>query len=207
MSSPVAHYENFLLNNASTISTVQSSLRSLTWFLPGRFKDADLASEARESPTTHFISFLVINLSVFSQVSAFLNLTSLYHDSVLSRVIRSDPKFKPLIPPSQHSRFTRGWSDKNSRYKWAARTLEVIRFLELVIEMGLRRKVSNKNRWRGVFLLELVKCVIFTPTLTPYHIGRRLFIADPFYQSHSTAYDLEDNPQTRNMSSASRARF
>jgi len=155
MSSPVAHYENFLLNNASTISTVESSLRSLTWFLPGRFKDADLASEA---------------------LSAFLNLTSLYHDSVLSRVIRSDPKFKPLIPPSQHSRFTRGWSDKNSRYKWAARTLEVIRFLELVIEMGLRRKVSNKNRWRGVFLLELVKAIL---RLMILRITRRPGICPP----------------------------
>lgn len=48
MPAPVAHYESFLLNNVATISTLESSLRSLTWFLPGRFKDAELASEARE---------------------------------------------------------------------------------------------------------------------------------------------------------------
>lgn len=48
MSSALARYENFLLSNASTVSTLESSLRSLTWLLPGRFKDAELASEACE---------------------------------------------------------------------------------------------------------------------------------------------------------------
>jgi hypothetical protein len=47
MSSSIARYESFLINNVSTISTLESSLRSVTWFLPGRFKDAELASEAR----------------------------------------------------------------------------------------------------------------------------------------------------------------
>lgn len=36
------------MHNVSTISTLESSLRSVTWFLPGRFKDAELASEARQ---------------------------------------------------------------------------------------------------------------------------------------------------------------
>lgn len=50
-SSPLARYEAFLISNASTISTIESSLRSLTWFLPGRFKDAELASETRAHAT------------------------------------------------------------------------------------------------------------------------------------------------------------
>jgi peroxin-16 len=41
-------YEAWLLNNISAMSTLESSLRSLTWFLPGRFKDAELASETRQ---------------------------------------------------------------------------------------------------------------------------------------------------------------
>ena len=49
MSAALARYESFLVNNVSTISTVESSLRSITWLLPGRFKDAELASEARQS--------------------------------------------------------------------------------------------------------------------------------------------------------------
>ena len=49
MSSALAKYEDFLVRNVSTISSVESSLRSITWFLPGRFKDAELASEACSS--------------------------------------------------------------------------------------------------------------------------------------------------------------
>ena len=54
MATSKARYEAFLINNVSTISTLESSLRSITWFLPGRFKDAELASEAR--PYTSFRS-------------------------------------------------------------------------------------------------------------------------------------------------------
>jgi peroxin-16 len=157
MSSPVARYESFLINNVSTISTLESSLRSVTWFLPGRFKDAELASEARQ-----LLSFTSIPVSdiISPLVSASLNVMSLYHDTLLARITQSDPKYKPLIPTSLHTRYTRAWSDKNYRYKWAARALELVRFTELVIEMGLRRKVSSRNKWRAIVLLEVLKCVI-----------------------------------------------
>jgi peroxin-16 len=56
MSSSLARYESFLINNVSTISSLESSLRSITWFLPGRFKDAELASEARQSLLFNLIS-------------------------------------------------------------------------------------------------------------------------------------------------------
>lgn len=42
-------YKTFIAHNVSTISSLESTLRSLTWFLPGRFKDADLVSEGRQS--------------------------------------------------------------------------------------------------------------------------------------------------------------
>jgi len=123
----------------SAMSTLESSLRSLTWFLPGRFKDAELASEA---------------------LAASLNLVSMYHDTLLAKVTQRDPHYHPLIPSSLHTRFTRAWSDKNSRYKWAARALEFIRFTELVLEMTLRRKVSARTRWRIVVLLEAMKAFL-----------------------------------------------
>ena len=84
---------------------------------------------------------------------------SLYHDTLLAKIVQSEPKYKPLIPTSLHTRYTRAWSDKNSHYKWAARALELVRFTELVIEMGLRRKVSTQNKWRGIVLLEVIKYV------------------------------------------------
>jgi hypothetical protein len=47
MSSVLTRYESFLIQNVSTISSLESTLRSISWFLPGRFKDAELVSEAR----------------------------------------------------------------------------------------------------------------------------------------------------------------
>lgn len=83
----------------------------------------------------------------------------MYHDTLLAKIVQADPKYRPLLPTSLHTRFTRAWSDKNARYKWAARTLELIRFTELVLEMGLRRKVSGQNKWRAIVLLEIIKYV------------------------------------------------
>ncbi|KAH7883547.1 peroxisomal membrane protein PEX16 [Phlebopus sp. FC_14] len=139
MSSTLAKYESFLVHNVSTISTLESTLRSITWFLPGRFKDAELASEA---------------------LSALLNVTSLYHDTLLARIVHSDPKWKPILPIPLHTRYTRAWSDKESIYRWAARALEFIRFTQLLIEMGMRRRFSDKNRWRGILLLECIKAIL-----------------------------------------------
>ena len=43
-------YDTTLLENTSTLVQVESALRNLTWFLPGRFQDAELASEGGECP-------------------------------------------------------------------------------------------------------------------------------------------------------------
>ena len=78
---------------------------------------------------------------------------------LLSRVVAADPKYRPLIPTSLHTRFTRAWSDRNAQYKWLARSLELIRFTELMLDMILKRKTSEKTRWRGIVFLEAIKCV------------------------------------------------
>ncbi|KAK2461943.1 hypothetical protein APHAL10511_006406 [Amanita phalloides] len=153
--SSIARYEAFLVKNISTIASLESSLRSFTWFLPGRFKDAELASEA---------------------LSALLNALSMYHDTLLERFVRSDPKYKPLIPSSLHTRYTRAWAEKNVLYKWAARSLELIRFAQLLIEMGLRRTVSPRTRWRGVIALETIKALL---RLMLLRITRRPLLSPP----------------------------
>lgn len=133
---------------------LESSLRSITWFLPGRFKDAELASEARPWLVSRFLYLCAYKIG---PVSATLNLLSLYHDTIIVRRVAQSPKFKPLIPPSVNSRYTRAWAEKENVYKWVARILETIKYLELVIEMGLRRKISQKGRWRSIVILELIK--------------------------------------------------
>ncbi|KAN0100585.1 Peroxisome membrane protein [Tylopilus felleus] len=139
MSLTLAKYENFLVKNVSTISALESSLRSLTWFLPGRFKDADLVSEA---------------------LSALLNVTSLYHDTLLARIVKSDPHWKPILPTPLHTKYTRAWSDKNALYKWVARALELIKFTQLLVEMVMKRKLSTRARWRGIVLMEAIKVIL-----------------------------------------------
>ncbi|KAG6336662.1 hypothetical protein ID866_2409 [Astraeus odoratus] len=145
MSSALAKYEDFLVKNVSTITSVESTLRSITWFLPGRFKDAELASEA---------------------LSALLNVTNLYHDTLLAKIIQNDPKWKPILPLPLHTRYTRAWCNKDNIYKWVARALELIRFTQLLIEMGMRRKLSDKNRWRGIVFIEAVK-ITRRPLVSP----------------------------------------
>ncbi|KAH9858131.1 peroxisome membrane protein [Lenzites betulinus] len=167
MSSLLAHYESFLVAHVSTISSLESSLRSITWILPGRFKDAELASEA---------------------LSAILNVMSIYHDTLLARVAQTDPKYKPLLPASPHTRYTRAWSEKDGRYKWAARALEILRFTELLVEMGLRRKVSNKTRWRGIILVEAVKALL---RLLLLRITRRPLLSSPIPERE---FDPENIP-------------
>ncbi|KAK7059012.1 hypothetical protein VNI00_001636 [Paramarasmius palmivorus] len=101
---------------------------------------------------------------------------SMYHDTLLARLVKTDPNIRALLPPSMHTRFTRAWADKDSRYKWIARILEVIRFTELVVEMGLRRKVSNRSRWRGIILLEILKAFL---RLTLLRITKRPLLNPP----------------------------
>ena len=99
-----------------------------------------------------YLSFLMYT------VSALLNVMSMYHDTILSKIMQSDQKYKPLLPSSIHARYTRAWSEKSFTYKWASRALELIRFVELLVEMGLRRKTSLKARWRGIVFIEMIKC-------------------------------------------------
>jgi len=100
-------------------------------------------------------------------VTTLLNVVSMYHDTLLSRVVSNNPSYKPLIPTTLHTRFTKAWTDKTALYKWASRALEVIKFTELMIEMGLRRKFSTKAKWRGIVLLEMIKSVSLHLSLGP----------------------------------------
>lgn len=104
----------------------------------------------------HFVS-IIWSFYLCILVTTLLNVMSMYHDTLLARVAKANPSYRPLIPSSLHTRFTKAWSDKDSLYKWAARFLEIIRFTELVIEMGLRRKVSDKTKWRSIIILETIK--------------------------------------------------
>lgn len=173
-------YEKLLVDNISTVNTVESTIRNVTWFLPGRFADADVASEGRELPSP-VTSFGPPHL--LTSVYALLSLVSSGHDALLEKRIppalslpphpfAPEPvvqeslfgappptsRVQPLLPPaSEHRRYTRYWADRSKTYRRAARTLQTVTYIELLLEMLIRRKVGDRARWRLVLSIEAFK--------------------------------------------------
>ncbi|EGO04388.1 hypothetical protein SERLA73DRAFT_173759 [Serpula lacrymans var. lacrymans S7.3] len=135
----MAKYESILLDHVSKFHTLESSLRSLTWLLPGKFKDAELASEV---------------------LSASLNVMGMYQDILLENIVPSNASRKSIPRVPAHTRYTQTWLASDSVYKWVARIVEFIRFVQLVIEMGLQRKASIQTKWRGIVMLEILKAIL-----------------------------------------------
>lgn len=102
---------------------------------PGRFRDAEIASE-----------------SIHSGVQ----LLSLYHDGLLSRAVSRLP-----APParSAHARYTRFWAHRSRLYRRVALVLQMVVYTELLCEMTAKRRGGERARWRVVVLLEAIKAV------------------------------------------------
>ncbi|KAH6855363.1 peroxisome membrane protein [Chaetomium sp. MPI-CAGE-AT-0009] len=135
-------YDDFITKNAHQVSQIESTLRSLTYIIPGRFRDAEIASE-----------------SIHSGVQ----LLSLYHDTLLRRAHKLATKV-PLPPslsqpaPTPHSRYTRFWTLKSTLYRRVAYALQIVHYVELLCEMAAKRR-GERIRWRVVVLLEAAKAL------------------------------------------------
>ncbi|RKP27483.1 peroxisome membrane protein [Syncephalis pseudoplumigaleata] len=164
-------YESFLLNNASQISSIESSLRSFTYILPGRFHDAELASEG---------------------LFALLNLVGLYHDAVIRQALATrrhrvasfaeagpgtEREEQPASDPTaQHNVYTRAlWRSSSIRYLSLALTL--VKTTEVTAEMLVRRRWGNDARWRAVLAIELVKALL--RVLLLQRTDRRTLLSPP----------------------------
>ncbi|KAI1252337.1 hypothetical protein MGN70_006912 [Eutypa lata] len=131
-------YRDFITKNAHQVSQIESALRSLTYVIPGRFRDAEIASETLHSG---------------------VQLLSLYHDAVLRAAAIRIPALAAAtkVPvPSPHTRYTRFWTAKSKLYRRIAMLLQVVQYTELLWEMAAKRK-GEKIRWRVVIVLEAVK--------------------------------------------------
>ncbi|KAK4055882.1 hypothetical protein OIO90_003139 [Microbotryomycetes sp. JL221] len=134
----VKSYEDMILKSTTRVSSIESSLRSLTWFLPGRFQDSELASEA---------------------LYTLLNILGVYHDSIVLRTVSVLPP--PVRPPSSsHARYTRHYVQRSSTYKTLARSLTVIGYTELLIEMTVRKKLGQNKAEQTVIGIETVKALL-----------------------------------------------
>ncbi|RKP07485.1 peroxisome membrane protein, partial [Thamnocephalis sphaerospora] len=162
-------YEEFLLKNASQISSIESTLRTLTYILPGRFHDAELASE-----------------SLF----AGLKLLGLYHDALIvralatrrHRVIDSSPatdisERPPADPLVQHNRYTRALWSTDGLTRRAAIALTVVKATEVTAEMLVRRRLGEEARWRLVLAIESIKALL--RVLLLHQGGHRTLVTPP----------------------------
>lgn len=133
----LAIYDDFITKNSSQVSQMESALRSLTYIIPGRFRDAELATE-----------------SIHSSVQ----LLSLYHDVLLFRHTLSAPSPAAAAPPRSnlHARYTRFWAARSKLYRRVAIVLQVVQYTELLLEMWAKRR-GEAMRWRVVVLVEAVK--------------------------------------------------
>ncbi|EEP78347.1 conserved hypothetical protein [Uncinocarpus reesii 1704] len=121
----VGMYEEFVTKNSSSVSQVESALRSLTYIIP---------------------------------VHSGVQLLSLYHDSLVARVISRLPLTIPRPPPTPHARYTKYWISSSSLYHRVALALQMIKYTELLWEMVARRR-GEKIRWRVVVLIEGLKAL------------------------------------------------
>ncbi|KAL7816003.1 peroxisome membrane protein [Trichoderma aethiopicum] len=126
-------YDDFITKNAGQVSQIESALRSLTYIIPGRFRDAEIASE-----------------SIHSGVQ----LLSLYHDGILSQAVSKLPT-QPAR--SAHARYTRYWTQKSKTYRRVAMVLQMVVYTELLCEMSAKRRGGEKARWNVIVLLEAIK--------------------------------------------------
>ncbi|KAL8726627.1 MAG: hypothetical protein Q9166_006586 [cf. Caloplaca sp. 2 TL-2023] len=143
-------YEEFVTKNASSVGQIESAIRSLTYLIPGRFREAELASETR-------MYFHTTTL-----------LLSLYHTSLLRR------HFPSPSPPSPQSRYTSFYTARSRLYSHSTILLQTIQYTELLCEMFFKRRGGEKSRWRLVLVLEVIKAICRTVMF--WVTGRRMVI-------------------------------
>jgi peroxin-16 len=140
-------YSTYIAANSSSVSQVESALRSLTYLLPGaRLHESELASES---------------------LHTFIQLLSIYHDHLLkarANLLSSPPTLSKSISPSKprptpHMRYTDFWSSTSPLYTRIATVLKIVQYTELLWEMVARRRGGEQTRWRVVVLLESFKAL------------------------------------------------
>lgn len=129
-------YSDFITKNAGAVGQVEGALRSLSYIIPGRFRESEIASESLNSG---------------------VQLLSLYHDSLLSRALAHSLQHKN-VHQSPHNRYTRFYCQKSATYRRTATTLQVVQYTELLLEMMAKRR-GEKARWRLLVLLEVIKAL------------------------------------------------
>ncbi|KAI7861039.1 peroxisome membrane protein [Circinella umbellata] len=133
-------YDDFLLKNASQITGIEASLRSLTYILPGRFHDAEFASQA---------------------VYAALNLLGLYHNAILRRAAHHHAdETKSEHEESAFNKYFNFWSTHSPMHKKCSTLLSIISYTQVLMEMGVLKKLGKQAQWKWIAILETIKVAL-----------------------------------------------
>ncbi|KAJ5169097.1 Peroxisome membrane protein Pex16 [Penicillium canariense] len=155
-------YEDFVTKNSSSVGSVESALRSLTYIIPGEIGFGSLLNGRVDSLTSLFFAMQedIVNQKYLQNavMHSGVQLLSLYHDSLVSRVMSRLPSTVPRPPPTPHARYTKYWTSRSSLYQRVAVALQMLQYTELLWEMAARRR-GQKTRWRVVVFLEFAKAI------------------------------------------------
>lgn len=132
----LAKYDNYILQNASSVTSIESTLRTLTYLLPGRFQDSEAASEL---------------------LYASLNLLGTYHDSILARALEKLPNTAKKPQLSAHNRYTKFWTAQSNLYMNLSVSITTLQHLSFLFEIIARKKFGEKARWRTIICIEALK--------------------------------------------------
>ncbi|KAJ1892295.1 hypothetical protein LPJ66_006430 [Kickxella alabastrina] len=137
-------YARFVVNNAAQVSSIENGLRTLTYVLPGRFADAEVASEA-----------------VYTLVS----FIGTYHDGLLGKAAKRgllvDKQGRPVdIEASAFNRYHGKQAQRSDIYRVAARLLSALQFSEKLVEMVVAKRLGERARWRAVTWIEIMKAAL-----------------------------------------------
>lgn len=157
----LAKYHDFVTKNASQVSQMESALRSLTYIIPGTLPPPSFAPLTSlqppsnlSNPHTHPGRFRDAELAT-EGIHSGVQLLSLYHDLLLFRASSTAPSSSPSSK-SLHARYTRFWTAKSALYRRVAVVLQIVQYTELLLEMWAKRR-GEALRWRVVVLVEAVK--------------------------------------------------
>ncbi|KAJ1676554.1 hypothetical protein EV182_007963 [Spiromyces aspiralis] len=134
-------YQQFLLRNAAQISSIESGLRTLTYILPGRFADAEIASEA---------------------IYTVLGFLGIYHDRILAKAADAKTligKDNNILHPQEttFNRYQLSFWRSSKAYRSIAVILCCSQLIEKLAEMVVAKKWGEKRRWQVATWIEIIK--------------------------------------------------
>ncbi|KAL9110873.1 MAG: hypothetical protein Q9227_004673 [Pyrenula ochraceoflavens] len=163
-----AAYATFVTKNSSSVSQIESALRSLTYLLPSaapNTTDSALTSANGTSIPILPRSSSAARRSLLSTelaselVYSITQLLSLYHNHLLRRSLNFLPDSR-IPKPTLHSRYTKYWTSRSPLYARLATVLQCIQYTELLWEMVAKRRGGESSRWRIVVVLESLKAIL-----------------------------------------------